>query len=126
MRPVLRIVFFGVCVWAVPFALGMLLFPLQQTVPELFDTLMSVGVCTAAVLFGVLTVGKQAGVTSKNALAIGFIWAIICLAIDIPIFVVGMGMNLLTYMADIGVTYLILPIVLVGLAFVSRTNATST
>ncbi len=35
----LRIALFGVGVWALPFAIGMLVFPLQESTPALFDTL---------------------------------------------------------------------------------------
>ena len=120
MKIWLKIVLFGIGVWAIPFGFGMLLFSIQATQSELFDTLMTISICTAAVLFGTVLARRPSGLSRKNAMEIGFAWVSICIIIDIPIFVFGLGMKPEKYIADIGLTYLILPIVLFGLAVVSR------
>ena len=123
MNSVLRIVLFGVLVWAIPFVLGMLLFPLQTRSPELFNTLMSVAVCAAGSGIGLLLMKKQTEHTRNNAILIGFKWAAICIIIDLPIFMLGLDMGIQHYLSDIGMTYLMLPIILWALARASRISA---
>lgn len=122
MKQFLKTALFGVGVWAVPFAFGMLVFPLQKSAPALFDTLMSIGLTFAATMFGILYLRKRPAVRGQAALVVSLVWMIICLLIDFPILVLGIGMDLKSYMADIGVGYLIVPIVVVGLAYISRTD----
>lgn len=117
MKQILRIVLFGAGVWAIPFAFGMLVFPLQASMPALFDTLMSIGIAVAATLFGGLFFRKQSAVSMRRALTVGLAWMAICLVIDLPILVAGLGMSLTSYFADIGLTYLIVPIIVVGMAY---------
>jgi hypothetical protein len=114
----LRLALYGVGVWALPFSIGMLVFPLQESTPALFDTLMSIAVCGASVLFGGLYFRKRNAVSMSGAVRLGIAWIIICLLIDVPLFVVGFEMGVGSYFADIGLTYVIVPIIVVGMAYV--------
>lgn len=111
-----RIIIYGAGVWAIPFLAGSVLFGLQGTYPGLFKSLMAVSVCLAAVLFGYRWL-KHADATGFGpALSVGLMWLFICLLIDLPIFVFGLKMPITSYFTDIGPTYLIVPVTLLGLA----------
>ena len=125
MNSMLRIVLFGVLVWAIPFLAGMLLFPLQPRAPELFNTLMSLAVCATGAGMGLLLMKKQTEHTRNNAILIGIKWAAICIIIDLPIFMLGLDMGINHYMSVIGMTYLMLPIILWALARASSIAAPS-
>lgn len=43
----------GIGVWAVPFIVSITTFPIKDSLPELFDSIMSITVCLSAVGFGV-------------------------------------------------------------------------
>lgn len=120
MNKWMRIALFGVGVWAVPFAFGMVVFSLQKSNPAFFDTLMTIGMTASAVFFGILYLRKRPCLENRDAIGIGFAWLIICLLIDFPILVVGIGMDIHSYMSDIGVGYLIVPIIFFALAYMSR------
>lgn len=123
MKKKSRIVFYGICIWAIPFLLGMLAFPLNQSAPALFDTVMAVGLTVAATLFASLYVRRHSTLSGRAALATGFGWMLICLLIDFPILVVGLGMGWKSYISDVGATYLIVPIVLYGIAYTHQYGA---
>jgi hypothetical protein len=56
----------------------------------------------------------------REGLMIGLLWLAISLIIDLPLMLSGgpMQMTLAEYVADIGVTYLLIPVVTVGLGAV--------
>ena len=84
---------------------------------------MSLTVCAAGASIGLLLMKKQTEHTRNNAILIGFKWAAICIIIDLPIFMFGLDMGIHHYMSDIGMTYLMLPIILWALARASRMAA---
>lgn len=98
----------------------MLVFPLQESAPALFDTLMSIVVCGASVLLGGRYLRKQKKLSMSGAAGLGFAWMFICLLIDVPLFIVGFHMGPGPYFADIGLTYLIVPICVTGMAHAYR------
>ena len=58
-----------------------------------------------------------------KALVIGVAWLVINLVIDLPLFSAGpMAMPLADYVKDIGLTYLIIPVVTVGLGYLLETK----
>lgn len=123
MNPTLRIIVFGIIVWAIPFIAGMLLFPLKAGMPAMFDTLMAITVCAASCVMGLQLLKTQSSSFGEKAVLIGLAWAVICIAIDLPIFTLALDMDLLHYMGDIGLIYLMLPIILWALAGASRVSA---
>lgn len=120
MKSIPRILILGVACWAIPFAAGIMLFPLQSHHPSLFDTCMALAVCLAGCGMGLLLMKKLSEPSRRDALLIGLVWAAICLAIDVPIFTFAMGMSLHHYAADVGLTYLMLPAILWSLGTARR------
>ena len=109
-----RIVALGFGVWAIPFATGVALFRAKQWNAALFDSLMAVAVCVAAVLMSRIYF-KKPGSGRASSYFVGVAWLVICWAIDFPLFVIVFDYNPWTYAVDIGVTYLIVPVVAIGL-----------
>ena len=120
MNSTLRIILLGAATWAIPFAAGMLLYPLHESDPPLFETLLALSVCLAGCLMGWLLIKKQPDQVRTSGFLIGIYWFLICIALDIPIFVMGFGMDLPTYTVEIGLTYLMLPVILWTLSRVLR------
>ncbi len=118
MNNIAKIVLFGIGVWLVPFVLGVVIFPLQESTPELFDSIMVVAVSVAAVGFGLLYLRRAKSDHRSAAIRAGIFWLLIVLVIDVPLFTLGFAMPLKEYVADIGVTYLIIPVTLCGLGVI--------
>lgn len=121
----LRLGLFGVAVWAVPFAAGMAMFPIVPPETALFDTLMSVAMAFSASVFGYLHMARSANPSLDRGLLAGTVWLLISLALDVPFFIFGpeqMRMSPDAYMADIGFTYVMIPIIVgtTGLALARR------
>lgn len=116
MTDMTRIIAYGAGVWAIPFLAGSVLFGLQEPFPGLFKSLMAVSVCLAAVVFGYRWLKKANAPAVGSTLTVGLMWLFVCLLIDLPIFVFGLKMPAGHYLTDIGPTYLIVPLTLLGLA----------
>ncbi len=104
-----------------PFAGGVAIFPIVPPETALFDTLMSVAMAFSASLFGYLHLRRSAAPSLDEGLFAGTIWMLMALALDIPFFIFGpeqMRMTPGDYMADIGFTYVMIPIITgtIGLA----------
>jgi hypothetical protein len=78
---------------------------------------MPVAVTVAAVAFGVAYFKRVTREFVKEGVAVGLLWMVMSMAIDAPLMLVGgpMKMTVAEYVADIGITYLIIPAVTVGI-----------
>jgi hypothetical protein len=104
----------GIAVWALPFAAGMAIFPVIPPETALFDTLMAVAMAFSASLFSLIHLRRSASPTLDEGLLTGTIWMLMALALDVPFFIFGpeqMRMTPDAYMADIGFTYLMIPVI---------------
>jgi len=80
---------------------------------------MAVAVTGSAVGFGIWYLNNVTKEFVKEAVRLGFLWFFICVLIDAPLMLLGgpMKMSLGQYVADIGVTYLGIPVVTWGLGY---------
>lgn len=122
MRKRPRIIAYGVGIWAVPFAFGMLLFPVRESLPTLFDAGMTFALVAAILVFGVRMIRTERP-TVRDAIAIGSVWSAVCLFIDLPMFSVAFDWPVGRYLADVGIGYALVPLVMAGLASASRATA---
>lgn len=124
MRNVLRNVGWGILVWLVPFVVAVFVFPLRESWRALFESIMAVAVCTAAAVFGLLALRRRTMRGAGSGLAVGTIWWLVCVAIDLPMVAYGpMKMGLADYFADIGLTYVAIPVITTALAAAAATAA---
>ncbi len=119
MNKYLRIVLFGFLTWLIPFAISFLVFSLHASNRPFFEMIMAVVVTAVAVIFSILYLRKATGNLLREAAIIGVAWFIINLVIDLLLFLPPspMQMSFADYMMDIGLTYLIYPIVSIGFGF---------
>ena len=108
---------FGVLVWLVPFVAAILVFPFHETWRALFESVMAVAVAGTAVLFSWLYFRKLPAVETRDGVVVGIVWWVICVAIDLPMITAGpMEMSFSEYFADIGLTYVSIPVITIGMA----------
>lgn len=118
MRKAIRILLLGIAVWAVPFAIGMAIFPAVDPSSALFDTLMSIAMALSVTVFSYIHLSRSAAPSLDEGLFAGTIWMVMAIALDTPFFIFGpaeMRMTPVAYMADIGFTYAMIPIIAAGI-----------
>jgi len=120
MRAIKTVFVPGVLLWLIPFCAGMAGFPLQASNETLFDTLVTLFVAIAAVVnatyFGHAVIARSVAA----ATGLGMLWWIVCLVIDMPIFVLVLNMPVADYISDIGLSYGIAPIFMAGFALANK------
>lgn len=121
-----KAILFGLLVWLMPFVVAFLVFTLREAMRPLFESIMAVAVATASVAVALLYFRGVAGVSLREGLLVGVLWLIICFAIDAPLMLFGgpMQMTVGQYAADIGVTYLMIPVIVAGIAY-SRSRSST-
>lgn len=111
-----RILLFGFLLWLSTFLAAFIIFPFKQSDPPFFETLISIFLAALTVLYGREYFKKQRPVL-REALTVGFVWAFVNVMIDLPLFLYGpMKMPVINYFTDIGLTYLMIPLILSAFA----------
>jgi hypothetical protein len=125
MTSIGKALLFGVVVWLVPFVVAFLIFPLRESSRALFESIMPVAVAGATVVLGVAYLARVGQGMVREGILLGCLWLAISVAIDAPLMLFGgpMHMTIGEYLADIGVTYLMIPVITTGLGF-ARARAT--
>jgi hypothetical protein len=120
MTSIKRALLFGLLVWLIPFAVAFVIFPIHESSRPLFESIMPVTISLATVLFGVIYLRQVTQQPLREGIAIGLIWLMMSLLIDMPLMLLGgpMQMTLPEYIADIGVTYLMIPVITIGMGAV--------
>jgi len=117
-----RIWVFGLLSWLVPFAASLAFFDSSGTVTiaqPLFKSLMVViggGVGAALLVF----VFGRIPATFRSGLIVGSVWLLINLALDLVVLVPMSGGSVGDYVADIGLRYLMIPIMAVAIGVVAQ------
>lgn len=126
MTSIKKVIIYGILVWLIPFVAGFLLFPIHESNRILFESIMPVVVTGAAVLFGYRYL-KYVQRPKIESFKLGIIWFVISIGIDLPLFLSpsAMQMSLFEYIQDIGLTYLIIPFVAIGLGYSRDLSLTS-
>ncbi len=119
MRKSLRVLLFGFLIWLIAFLVSVLIFPLRASARPLFESLMPVVIALATVLFAIPYLRNETDMLLQAGIRIGLSWLAINLIIDLVLFLPEspMQMSLGDYMMDIGITYLIIPVVTIGMGF---------
>ena len=109
---------FGVLVWLIPFIVAFLIFPVHESARPLFESIMAVTVSTTVVVFGLIYLKNVKQSIVKVGIQIGILWFIIPVLFDAPLMLLGgpMKMSIGEYIADIGVTYICIPVISWGLS----------
>jgi fumarate reductase subunit C len=108
----------GFLLWLAPFIVSLVISPVRSSDRAFFETIMPVVITLAIIAFSYLYFKDVKVGYLKEGMAIGAIWLLISLAFDLLMFSWGpMAMGFTDYMKDIGLTYLIYPIVTTGIGY---------
>ena len=121
MNKYIKISLFGFFIWLIPFIVSFIIFGLHKAYRPLFESIMTIIVAFVVVIFSVLIFKEIDQYYIKKGAIIGGIWILICLLIDIIIMVLMeslMQMSVGDYIMDVGLTYLIIPIITIGFGVV--------
>jgi len=118
MRKYSELLLYGFLTWLIPFLVSVLIFPLHKTERPLFESVMPIVIVACVVFFSVLYFGRVTSEFLKEGALLGIAWLAIGLFIDLLLFMEGpMKMALADYLKDIGLTYLIIPIITLGFGY---------
>lgn len=110
---------YGFLVWVIPFLLALFLFSVRESNRPLFDSFMSVVLAASVIFFAIKYFQTTEENFLKEGIYLGVTWFVISLALDFPMFSAGpMKMSLYEYISDIGITYIMIPIIAVGIGFI--------
>lgn len=118
MKSLKWVVVYGVLLWLIPFAISFAIFPLRNSERALFESVMAVTVTVCCVIFANLYFRQVTADFLREGALVGFLWLAISIVFDSPIFFGGpIQMSPLDYLKDIGVTYLIYPVITLGFSW---------
>ncbi len=107
---------YGLLAWLIPFVVAFSVFIFHESNRALFESVMAVAVAGTAILCGLLYMRRIPNPGPKDGLYVGLLWWIVCVLIDLPMITAGpMEMSFGAYMADIGLTYVAIPVITLGL-----------
>jgi hypothetical protein len=109
----------GFISWLIPFVIAIIIYPIHELNRPLFESIMPVTISATLVTLMYFYFRKVEKNYLKEGLILGIIWFVINITIDLFMFSTGpMAMPLLDYIADIGVTYLMIPIITIGFGYI--------
>lgn len=112
-----RTIGLGFLAWLIPFIVAFLAFPLREAARPVFESVMAVTVAGTAVGLGLVYFRRTRDARAHQGLVVGLAWFAICVLIDAPLMLLGgpMLMSPGEYLGDIGLTYVMIPLVTWGL-----------
>jgi len=117
MNKYVKLVGFGFLIWLIPFLVSFVIFPLRNTNRPLFESVMPVVLVLTVMIVSVLYFKKVEKESLKEGVIAGFLWLVLSLVIDLMLFLPAspMQMSFSDYMMDIGLTYLIILMIPIGI-----------
>lgn len=122
MNKNLKIVLFGVLVWLIPFLVAFVIFPLRISMRPLFESIMPLTLTIVVIILAYYYLKDIGSNFIKEGIIIGLVWFIIDIAIDLFMFLPAspMQMGFLDYMMDIGLTYVMIPVITIGMGYMAQ------
>jgi hypothetical protein len=125
MNRYLKIGLFGFLIWMIPFAVSVLIFPLRAGQRPLFESIMPVVIAIWTVFFSIICFSKGYGRFLNDGILIGLVWLAMSMALDVIVFSAGQFMMpLKDYVADIAITYLMIPAITSGFGYLMERGCT--
>ncbi|MBW2975523.1 hypothetical protein KY366_07420 [Candidatus Woesearchaeota archaeon] len=119
-----RIILYGFLVWLIPFIAAFLIYPIHESNRPFFESIMPVIIVTSVVLFCNMYFRHIKKEQLREGFFLGLVWLAISILLDLLMFMWGpMKISFLDYMADIGLTYLIIPVICIGFGYVLSRKA---
>lgn len=125
MNKNLKIILYGFLVWLVPFAVSFIIFPLRASMRPLFESIMPLVLTIIVVILAYNYLKNLETNLVKEGVLIGLSWLAINIIIDLMLFLPAspMQMNILDYFMDIGLTYVIIPVITVGMGIMANNKS---
>jgi len=127
MKNTKSLIIYGFLIWLVPFVISFFIFPLHQNDRVFFETLMSIILITTIMAVLIKYSQTNALNTAKEGLFIGLIWMVLNLILDSFIFIWGpLARPLGDYIKDIGLMYLLIPIITTAVTGIRNVDSPKT
>ncbi len=111
----------GALLWATVLLISFLIFPVKKTTPALFDSLIAVVLAACTVVYLGMYFLPSAAPSRTEGINLGGLWMAMSLVLDLPLFAAGpMKMTPEQYLADIGATYIMIPVITTGTVYLMR------
>ncbi|MCK9150539.1 hypothetical protein [Methanobacterium alcaliphilum] len=122
MNKKLKVFLFGFLAWLIPFAVSFIIFPLKESMRPLFESIMPLVLSITVIILTYYYLKKISSNFIKEGILIGIIWYVINIVIDLFLFMPEspMHMSFGDYMMDIGLTYLIIPVITIGMGYMAN------
>ncbi|MDI6644944.1 MAG: hypothetical protein QME14_07785 [Methanobacteriaceae archaeon] len=119
MNKNLKIGLFGFLIWLIPFLVSFFIYPLKDLMRPLFESIMPLVLTIVVVIFAYKFMKNLNSNFLYEGIKIGLAWFIINIVIDLFMFIPPshMQMGFADYIADIGITYLIIPTITIGFGY---------
>jgi hypothetical protein len=120
MNRYIKIGGFGILVWLIPFLFSFLIFSLRDDNRVLFESIMPVVLTIIVLIFSIIYFIKIEKEFISQGIIIGVVWIIISIIIDLIMFLPDSEwqMTISDYMMDIGITYLIILFIPIGIGYI--------
>ncbi len=117
---------YGLAIWAIAFIAGILAFPLRENQRALFESIMPVVITFVTCWMSVRQFRESTGSPLRVGLQSGIIWLLTSLVIDQFFFNWGpMKMSVADYIKDIGLTYLLIPMIPIAMGLTLKKRSVS-
>lgn len=119
-----RALLFGFLIWLVPFVVAFAALPLKESWRSLFESIMPVTLALTVVSCAVLYFRHVRTAFLREGILLGLLWWAMSVLIDLPLMLnPPINHTLTEYAADIGLTYLMMPVITVGVAVAASRSA---
>lgn len=112
-----KAILFGVMIWLIPFIVAFIAFPLKESWRSLFESVMALTLSIVVVACALRYFSRVKTAFLREGIRLGILWFAISVVIDLPLMLSPpINYTLAEYAADIGLTYLMMPAITVGIA----------
>ena len=118
-----KAVLFGFLVWLIPFIAGFLAWPVHEQ--PVFETILALAVAGSGLVFATIYFRSIERITRSEGVRLGALWFAIAVLIDLIMFMPAaspMHMSFVAYMLDIGLTYLIYPMITIAITYIPQSG----
>jgi hypothetical protein len=118
----LKLVLFGFMVWLIPFLVSFVVFPLKETMRPLFESIMPLVLTITVIALAYYYLKDMDADFPKAGVIAGLVWFAISIIVDLALFlpVSPMQMGFTDYMMDIGLTYVMIPVITTGMGYMAQ------
>ncbi|MBM9502415.1 hypothetical protein JWG44_19365 [Leptospira sp. 201903071] len=109
-----RLFSYGIVVWIIPFLLAIPLFQIIGSNRIFFKSIMGVILALTVIVFWGLYLKNVSSDFFKHSYVASVVWLVLSIVPDLFAFIIGFKMNVLTYFTEIAISYLLIPVILIG------------